>query len=136
MINRKEQFESQFLSFLSSFNLGADKVVAHFAEDAIIEYPYAPVPTKMNVGEYQAQLAGMLPNMQDFNFTGYKIYATDEEGTYWVPVDAKCFILSTSKTFEQNYVMRITVNEAFKITKYAEYWNPLLSRKAFTKDEI
>ena len=135
MMNPKEQFESQFLSFLSSFNLDAGKVVSHFAEDAVIEYPYAPVPAKMNVTEYRAQLAGMLPNMQDFSFTGYKIYATDEEGTYWVSVDAKCFVPSTSKTFEQKYVMRITVNEAFKITKYAEYWNPLVSKKAFTKDE-
>ena len=137
MANQKEQFQSQFDSFINSFNSGADKVVTHFTEDATIIYPYyAEIPAKMNISEYHAQLTGILPNMQDFTCTDYKIYATDESGTYWATVNAKCFIPFTDKTYEQHYVMCITVNQAFKITHYVEYGNPLLSQKAFTKDEV
>lgn len=132
MKNSKEQIETFYQDFLSSFNLGASNVVEHFDELAIIEYPYAETPVRMNRAEYFQQLANILPKMGKLEFRDLVIYATDIAGTYWATIHGECIISFTGKLFEQNYVVRFSISEELKFIHYAEHWNPLNMAKAFT----
>ena|ERR1700722_6623694 len=132
MKNSKEQIETFYQDFLHSFTLSASAVVEHFGEDAVIEYPYAATPVRMNRTEYFQQLANVLPKMGKLEFRDLVIYATDIAGTYWATVHGECVIPFTGKLFQQDYIVRFSISEDLKFISYAEHWNPLNMGKAFT----
>jgi len=132
MKNSKEQIENFYRDFLHSFTLSAAAVVDHFDEHAVIEYPYAATPVRMNRAEYFQQLANILPKMGKLEFRALVIYATDIAGTYWATVHGECVIPFTGKLFEQDYVVRFSISDHLKFVHYAEHWNPLNMGKAFT----
>ena len=121
---KKKEIEKIFKEFVDAFNKGPESVVSFFAEDAKIQYPYSDYPP-MNRQEYFDQLSEILPIMAPFTQYGFKLYATDEQGTYWATMDLECNIQTTGKVYGQHYVIRFSINIDMKITHYYEYWNPL-----------
>ncbi len=121
---KHEEIEQIFKELADAFNNGPQSIVSFFAEDAKIHYPYSDYPP-MNRQEYFDQLSGILPIMAPFIQHGHKLYATDENGTYWATLDLECTIQTTGKVYRQHYVIRFSINADMKITHYYEHWNPL-----------
>lgn len=134
MKNQKEKIEIFVKAHFQAFNLGAEKVVENIDENAVIEYPYyAVTPIQMNRNEYAAQLSDVLQTMGEFTFTNLAIYATDRLDTFWLTVHGECTMTATGKLYQQDYVMRFSINENMRITHYVEYGNPLRIQVALTK---
>jgi ketosteroid isomerase-like protein len=129
---QKQAVEELLNKLMATFNEGAQGVVSYFAEDAIIQFPYSGRnDAVMNRQQYFNHLSLILPMMDQFLLHSYRLYATDEQGTYWGTLDLEGKFKTTGKKLRQNYVIRFSVNINMKITQYYEYGNPLKFMEAF-----
>lgn len=115
-----------FNDLLAAFNQGAPEVLSLFADDAVIEFPYAASlgsPTRLNKREFGEHLTFILPQMPGITFSEIRIYPLIETGSYWAETHGEAVIRETGKKYEQDYVMYFTVQDG-KFSFYREYWNP------------
>lgn len=115
-----------FNELLAAFNQGAGEVLSLFADDAVIEFPYAASlgsPTRLDRREYGEHLTAVLPQMPDIAFSETRIYPLVETGSYWAETHGEAVITETGNKYEQDYVMYFTIRDG-KFNFYREYWNP------------
>jgi len=122
----KQKIEEVLEKMLASIGMGPEALISFYDEDASIQLPFSKRnSTVMNRKQYFNHLSLILPMMKLFRVHDYKLYATDEPGTYWATADLECIIKPTGKTYRQNYILRFCINDEMKITQYYEYGNPL-----------
>ncbi|MEG3843589.1 nuclear transport factor 2 family protein [Microcoleus sp. herbarium14] len=99
-----------------------------FAEDAVVEFPYA---SALNLPErFEGKSAiynhmkKMVAQMQDLVFTNVREYQTSNPNVLLAEVHGEADIVATGRHYQQDYVMRLETKDG-KIVHYREYWNPV-----------
>ncbi|MEG4457547.1 nuclear transport factor 2 family protein [Microcoleus sp. N9_A1] len=99
-----------------------------FAEDAVVEFPYAAALNAPERIEGKSAIYNhmkkMVAQMQDLVFTNVCEYQTSNPNVLFAEVHGEAEIVATGRHYQQDYVMRLETKDG-KIVHYREYWNPV-----------
>ncbi|MDC3987880.1 nuclear transport factor 2 family protein [Polyangium jinanense] len=104
-----------------------------FADDAVVEFPYAPPGLPARLEGKAAIDAYFRPTPQTFvglTFSNLRRYVTTDPDVALAEVHGTAFIPTTGKRCEQDYIM-VLRTKAGKIVHYREYWNVGLALESF-----
>jgi len=104
------------------------------ADDAVMEFPYAPTnfPRRLDgKAAIQSYMEGVGSRLRIDLFTSPVIHRT---ATGYV-LETRCegVALQTGKPYLQDYISVITLRDGH-IVHYRDYWNPLITLAAFSPD--
>ncbi|MEW2051441.1 nuclear transport factor 2 family protein [Streptomyces sp. NPDC005476] len=101
--------------------------VALWAEDGLLEFPFAPdgwprrLEGKENIAAYMRQY----PDHIDLHdFPDLRIHQTTDPQTIVVEMRGVGRLVESDAPFDMTYIAVVTVQEGH-ITSYRDYWNPL-----------
>jgi hypothetical protein len=105
-----------------------------FAEDAVVEFPYARslgLPERLEGLEAIRRYFVETPkHFRGLVFTQVRRYLTDDPEVALAEVHGSATIAVTGRQYEQDYIMVLKAR-AGRIALYREYWNPLVGLEAF-----
>lgn len=99
----------------------ADGVLDMFAEDGVLEFPYAPpdrVTGKPALRAYFAEVEGLLS-------IAAMTHRSDDGGTFVIEFRCNGTATETGRRYRQRYMSVITPRHG-RIVRYRDYWNPLV----------
>lgn len=129
--------EQLLRNLLTAFHTGVDDVLLLFAEQALIEYPYAAsvgTPARLTRDEYGQYLTRVLPQVPDLRFSEVRVYPLREPSHYVAEMYAAATVPGTGRPYAQDYVLFFTVADG-RFTHYREYWNPIPWLRAFGSEQ-
>jgi uncharacterized protein len=94
-----------------------------YAEDAVVEFPYAfDIPRRL-VGKkaIHSYLKDTLAQMQDLRFTNIRVYSTTDPNILLAEVQGEAIIAATGLPYQQEHVIRLEARDG------REYWNPMMT---------
>lgn len=105
-----------------------------FAPDAVLEFPYAPAGVPRRVTGRDALVAHMknFPETFDVEFVDLVFHDTVDPGLAVAEFRSKGTALPTGKPYEQECISVVHTDENGLITRYLDYWNPLVAIEALT----
>jgi uncharacterized protein len=99
-----------------------------FAEDAVVEYPYAAAlnsPARLEgKSAIYSYITEAIAQMENLVFTNVCEYKTLNPNVLLAEVHGEADIIATGRHYQQDYVMRLETKDG-KIVHYREYWNPV-----------
>lgn len=99
-----------------------------FAEDAVVEFPYASTLGSPERLEGKSAIYNYMKDvpaqMQNLIFTNVREYQTSNPNLLLAEVHGEAVIVATGRHYQQDYVMRLETKHR-KIVHYREYWNPI-----------
>ncbi|MEU5811379.1 nuclear transport factor 2 family protein [Streptomyces sp. NPDC047718] len=101
--------------------------VALWAEDGLMEFPFAPEgwPARL---EGRAAVAAYMRDYPDHidlhDFPAVRIHRTTDPETIVVEMRGVGRLVATDTPFDMTYIAVVTVRDG-RITSYRDYWNPL-----------
>ncbi|WP_438027204.1 nuclear transport factor 2 family protein [Sorangium sp. So ce233] len=105
-----------------------------FADDAVVEFPYAPALGAPAVLEGKAAIRrhfeGILERFRDLSLRDARRYPTTDPDVALAEVHGSAIILPAGRRYEQDYVMLVATRNG-KVVRYREYWNPASALEAF-----
>ncbi|MEV7817465.1 nuclear transport factor 2 family protein [Streptomyces flaveolus] len=104
-----------------------DDWVALWAEDGVMEFPFAPDGWSRRLEGRQAVAAYMrdYPDHIDLHdFPELRVHETTEPGTIVVEMRGVGRLVRTGAPFDMTYIAVVEVQDG-RITSYRDYWNPL-----------
>jgi uncharacterized protein len=107
---------------------------ALFAEDAVMELPYAPphVPSVLKgIDSIAASVKGFFEQFSDFQIGVKKIYTVEGEDAAIAEFTATAKVIKTGKTYNQDYILYLRAENG-KIALYREYFDGARIVAAFT----
>ncbi|MEU4560521.1 nuclear transport factor 2 family protein [Actinoplanes sp. NPDC023936] len=109
-----------------------DEWVALFAPDATLEFPYAPTGVPSQVQGHAALVAHMnnFPKTFDVQFVDLVFHETADPATAIAEFRSTGRAVPTGKPYEQTCISVVHTDEAGRITRYVDYWNPLVAIEA------
>lgn len=105
--------------------------VALYAEDAVMEFPFAPPGQPAEVTGRPALEAYLLhyPELLDVReFTVSALHETQDPEVIVAEIDAAGFVVATGLPYELRYIAVLTIRDGL-ITRYRDYWNPLAAQE-------
>ncbi|NXY97949.1 nuclear transport factor 2 family protein [Streptomyces sp. BR123] len=108
--------------------------VALWAEDGLMEFPFAPGgwPGRLEGREAIAAYMRPYPDRIDLHdFPALTIHQTTDPGTIVVEMRGVGRLVETGAPFDMTYIAVVTVRDGH-ITSYRDYWNPLAAPAAGT----
>ncbi|WP_426756771.1 nuclear transport factor 2 family protein [Myxococcus sp. Y35] len=105
-----------------------------FAEDAVVEFPYAPslgAPERLVGREaIRGYFAETPKHFLGLVFSNVRRYLTTDPDVAIAEVHGSATIALTGKPYEQDYILVLKSREG-RIVHYREYWDPILGLRAF-----
>jgi ketosteroid isomerase-like protein len=103
-----------------------------FASDGTLEFPYAPKDTPRRLKGHDELLAYMshFPEMFDVNFVDLIFHDTAHPRLAIAEFASTGRALTTGKPYEQTCISVVHVDDQGRITRYVDYWNPLVAMEA------
>jgi uncharacterized protein len=101
--------------------------VGLWAEDGIVEFPFAPQgwPERLAGKEAIAAYMRHYPDHIDLHdFPDLRIHQTTDPETIVVEMRGVGRLVETGNPFDMTYIAVVTVQDG-RITSYRDYWNPL-----------
>ncbi|MFY4722831.1 nuclear transport factor 2 family protein [Streptomyces sp. LaBMicrA B280] len=108
--------------------------VALWAEDGLMEFPFAPDGRPRRLEGKEAIAAYMRPypdHIDLHDFPDLRIHQTTEPGTIVVEMRGVGRMVETDAPFDMTYIAVVTVRDG-RFTAYRDYWNPLAVRQPGT----
>ncbi len=102
-------------------------------EEAVFEYPFAPPGFPQQVIGKQAIFENFkdFPNtIKFFEFTDVRMHSTLDPDTLIVEFACRGRAVATGRAYDQRYISVVQMTGG-KISRYRDYWNPLILLKAF-----
>jgi uncharacterized protein len=129
----KQTVTQVFTSFLSLIVKDVQALMNLYAEDAVVEYPYAfDTPKRLEGKEViYNYLKNAVAKLQDLRFTNIRAYPTTDSNILWAEVQGEAVIAATGLPYQQEYVMRLEIRNGL-IVHYREYWNPRIVSERWT----
>ncbi|KYC40770.1 phenazine biosynthesis protein [Scytonema hofmannii PCC 7110] len=132
ILDREQQTTEAFAAHLALVGKDIPAWVDLFAEDAVVEFPYASTTPgrlegKQAIYNYMKDVPAQ---MQDLVFSNVQIYPTSNSNVLFAEVHGEAVIVSTGRHYQQDYVIRLETKEG-KIIHYREYWNPVAALEAW-----
>ncbi|WP_437815085.1 nuclear transport factor 2 family protein [Sorangium sp. So ce1078] len=97
-----------------------------FADDATVEFPYAPALGAPALLEGKAAIRryfeGTLESFRDLTLRDVRRYPTTDPDVALAEAHGSAIILPAGRRYEQDYVMLVATRDG-KIVRYREYWN-------------
>ncbi|XYH99355.1 nuclear transport factor 2 family protein [Sorangium sp. So ce1128] len=97
-----------------------------FADDATVEFPYAPALGAPALLEGKAAIRryfeGALESFSDLTFRDVRRYPTTDPDVALAEAHGSAIILPAGRRYEQDYVMLVATRGG-KVVRYREYWN-------------
>jgi len=119
---------------LATLTTHPDAWYALFADDAVIEFPYAtgtPFPPQLEgKSAIVAHYAQALQWFEPFTFRDVRFHAAGSELAS-CEVHGSSKMRATGEPYEQDYVLVVEACDG-RIVRYREYWNPIPSLNAVT----
>ncbi|WP_439663821.1 nuclear transport factor 2 family protein [Lentzea sp. HUAS TT2] len=114
-----------------------DDWVALFAPDAVLEFPYAPAGVPGRVVGREALVAHMagFPETFDVEFVDLVFHHTVDPKLAIAEFRSTGTALPTGKPYEQTCISVVRTDDDGLITRYLDYWNPLVAIEALTPDD-
>jgi uncharacterized protein len=108
--------------------------LALFAEDAVVEFPYAPAlgrPSRLDgKAAIDAYFRPYSREVLQLTFSDVRLYPTTDPSIALGEAHASARIASTGRDYEQDYVVILATKNGL-ISRYREYWNVLPASAAF-----
>ncbi|WP_437279747.1 nuclear transport factor 2 family protein [Sorangium sp. So ce375] len=105
-----------------------------FADDATVEFPYAPAlgaPARLEgKAAIRRYFEGILESFHDLELRDVRRYPTTDPDVALAEVHGSATIGPARKRYEQDYVMFVATRNG-RIARYREYWNPAPVVEAF-----
>ncbi|MFJ2164595.1 nuclear transport factor 2 family protein [Streptomyces griseofuscus] len=108
--------------------------VALWAEDGLMEFPFAPDgwPRRLDGREAIAAYMRPYPDYIDLHdFPDLRIHQTTEPETIVVEMRGVGRMVETDAPFDMTYIAVVTVRDG-RFTSYRDYWNPLAVQQSGT----
>ncbi|MDF2560357.1 MAG: putative isomerase [Microbacterium sp.] len=107
-----------------------------FTVDGVLEFPFAPtgVPARLQGRDALAAHMSHFPENFDVEFVGLEFHETTDPGRIVAEFRSVGTAVPTGKPYEQVCISVVYVNDAGLITRYVDYWNPLIAIEALTPD--
>ena len=108
-----------------------------YAEDGIVDFPFAPAGVPTRVQGREALLAHMrgFPQTFDVTFVDVTFVETADPRTAVAEYRSEGRAVSTGKSYEQTVISIVRLDEAGLVERFTDYWNPLVAIEALTPDE-
>lgn len=134
--NTAQKTTEVFATHLALVSKQVQAWVELFAEDAVIEFPYASTTPRRLEGKADIYhyMKDVPAQMQNLVFTNVRVYPTTNPNILWAEVHGEADIVSTGCRYQQDYVMCLET-KAGKIVHYREYWNPMPALEAWGSTE-
>lgn len=103
--------------------------VALFADDAVMEFPFAPPdrPSRLSGRAAVREYLSGYPDLVDVReIKDLVLHQTTDPGVIVAEFAAAGVVVATGRQYELRYVAVLTVRDGL-ITRYRDYWNPLAS---------
>ncbi|MBM7117245.1 nuclear transport factor 2 family protein [Archangium primigenium] len=111
-----------------------ERWLALFAEDAVVEFPYARslgVPERLEgIAAIRGYFAQTPKHFLGLAFTNVRRYLTTDPELAIAEVHGTATIATTGKPYAQDYVFFVKTRQG-RISLYREYWDPLPGLEAF-----
>ncbi len=127
MIDTVQSFSAMLRETLGErHNSGAETFVEMFAEDGVMEFPYAlPSPRRLEGREALAAHLAYLARLVEFlSVSDVAKHETTDPEVFIVEFASSGRAVATGEPFEQRYISVIRVRDGH-IVHYKDYWNPL-----------
>lgn len=127
MIDTVQSFSAMLRETLGErLNPGAGTFVQMFAEDGVMEFPYAlPSPRRLEGREaLAAHLAYLARLVELLSVSDVVKHETTDPEVFIVEFASSGRAVATGEPFEQRYISVIRVRDGH-IVHYKDYWNPL-----------
>ena len=127
MIDAVQSFSAMLRETLGErLNPGAESFVQMFAEDGVMEFPYAlPSPRRVEGREALAAHLGYLARLVELlSVSDVVKHETTDPEVFIVEFASSGRAVATGEPFEQRYISVIRVRDG-RIVHYKDYWNPL-----------
>ena len=127
MIDTVQSFSAMLRETLGErLNPGAESFVQMFAEDGVMEFPYAlPSPRRVEGREALAAHLGYLARLVELlSVSDVVKHETTDPEVFIVEFASSGRAVATGEPFEQRYISVIRVRDG-RIVHYKDYWNPL-----------
>lgn len=114
-----------------------DEWVQLFAPDAALEFPFAPVGVPRQVVGRDALRAHMshFPETFDVEFVDLTFHETVDPSLVIAEFRATGTARPTGKPYEQTCISVVWTDDNARITRYLDYWNPLVAIEALTPQD-
>ena len=108
-----------------------------FTPDAILEFPFAPAGMPTQVQGTEALRAHMtpFPDTFDVEFVDLEFHETTDPGLVIAECRSIGRAVPTGKPYEQTIIAIVYTDDEGRITRFRDYWNPLVAIEALTPDE-
>ena len=127
MIDAVQSFSAMLRETLGErLNPGAETFVQMFAQDGVMEFPYAlPSPRRLEGREaHAAHLAYLARLVELLSVSDVAKHKTTDPEVFIVEFASSGRAVATGEPFEQRYISVIRVRDGH-IVHYKDYWNPL-----------
>lgn len=103
-----------------------------FAEDAVLESPYAPGTPERKIGRAAIYnfIKNALTQMQDLRYSNIRVYPTTNPNLLWAEFHGEAIAVATGRQYQQDYVLQLETREG-KIVRYRTYSNPMSAIEAW-----
>ncbi|OZM75793.1 nuclear transport factor 2 family protein [Pseudonocardia sp. MH-G8] len=103
-----------------------------FTADGVLEFPYAPTGMPRELRGHEALLAHMthFPEIFDVQFVDLVFHDTVDATRAIAEFRATGRAVATGKPYEQTCISVVYTDDAGRITRYVDYWNPLAAVEA------
>ncbi|MFT3772602.1 MAG: nuclear transport factor 2 family protein [Minicystis sp.] len=109
------------------------------ADDAVVEFPYAPSIQRPARLEGKAAIAAYfrpaIALFRDLTFRDVRLVPGADPDVAVVEAHGAATIATTGKRYEQDYVVFVRTRND-QVVSYREYWNPLPGIAAFGLDDL
>jgi ketosteroid isomerase-like protein len=104
-----------------------DELLAEYADDAVLELPYAPGGLPREHRGKDAAAAFMRETVDLFSTysnTVDALFATDDPGTVVAEVRGHGVVAANGRPYEQTYVLVLRFDDAGRLLLWREYYDP------------
>jgi uncharacterized protein len=132
----QQEITQFFTTFLSLMTQDLHALMKLYAEDAVVEFPYAfDMPRQLEGKKaIYAYFKNALAQMQNLRFTNIQVYPTSDPNVLWAEVEGEAIVAATGLPYQQAYAMRLEVRNG-QIVHYREYWNPMIAIEGWANTE-
>lgn len=105
-----------------------------FAPDGVLEFPFAPagVPARLQGRDALSAHMTHFPDNFDVEFVDLEFHETTDPGRVVAEFRSVGAAVPTGKPYEQTCISVVYVDNSGLITRYIDYWNPLIAIEALT----
>lgn len=105
-----------------------------FAPDGILEFPYAPKNVPRRLQGHAELLAYMshFPKTFDVKFVNLIFHDTTDPRLAIAEFGSTGRAVTTGKPYEQTCISVVYIDDHGRITRYVDYWNPLVAMEALS----